>query len=124
MSVRKDRDIEKSIIMEINEDDDRSKPNDLKKILEERCSNHSDLEKLKERELDETGEGTNEILDNLGITEREEDFSKEKRVEKIEKLKEASSPRKEIKKFLRERSMSRSFVSVFLKTGFTEEFQR
>lgn len=83
--------------------------------------NRSNLEK--EREL--------EILDSLEITETEEDFpkgAKRRKEGRIEKLKEtsekASFPRKEIEKFLRERSMSRSFVNVFLKIGFTEEFQR
>lgn len=61
-------------------------------ILEERDLNRSDLERLKVRALDEACEETNEILDSLEITDREE----EEPVEKIEKSQEAPSPREKI----------------------------
>lgn len=104
------------------------------------------MEKLKEGGFDETSEETDEILKNVGITTKETretflgEISHKGRAKIIEKSKKISkglaqddseeaheetlAPREEIVKFLRERSMSQSFVNTFLKLGYTEEFRR
>lgn len=96
-----------------------------------------DLEKLKERKYDEVDEQTKEVLKNLGIGENEIEKMLGKQEENdIDKPKEEFThcgqetpeekiiPREEIKKFLQDRSMSRSFINIFLKIGFNEEFHR
>lgn len=99
----------------------------------------TDLEKLKERKYDEVDEETKKVLKNLGIGENEIEkiLGKQKENEMdIDKPKEEFThcgqetpeekiiPREEIKKFLLDRSMSRSFINTFLKIGFNEEFHR
>lgn len=102
----------------------------------------SDLEKLKERKYDEINEETKEVFAKIGIGEKEieemlrvqeemdhhcyTDKSKEEEFTHCgqETPEEKIIPREEIKKFLQDRSMSRSFINTFLKIGFNEEFQR
>lgn len=99
----------------------------------------ADLEKLKERKYDEIDEETKEILRKLEIGEKEIEKmlegnemdhhcykSKEEEFTHCgqETPEEKIIPREEIKKFLQDRSMSRSFINTFLKIGFNEEFQR
>lgn len=105
--------------------------------------NRSDLEKSIGGKFDETSEQTDEILKNVAITTKETkeaflgEIGRKERAKIIEKSKKISkrlaqddsqeetlAPREEIAKFLRERSMSQSFVNTFLKLGYTEEFRR
>lgn len=100
------------------------------------------MEKLKERKYDEINEETKEVFAKIGIGEKEieemlrvqeemdhhcyTDKSKEEEFTHCgqEIPEEKIIPREEIKKFLQDRSMSRSFINTFLKIGFNEEFQR
>lgn len=108
--------------------------------------NRSDLEILKEGKFDEISEEADEILKTVEITRKEMretflgEISHKERAKIIEKSKKISkrfaqddseeaheetlAPREEIVKFLRERSMSQSFINTFLKLGYTEEFRR
>lgn len=108
--------------------------------------NRSDLEKSKGGKFDEISEEADEILKNVEITTKETketflgEISHKERANIIEKSKKISkrlargdseeaqeetlAVREEIVKFLRERSMSQSFVNTFLKLGYTEEFRR
>lgn len=108
----------------------------------------SDLDKLEEGKFEEISEKAQGILKNLEITKEEieraliehgehkpvksqEDTKKLDEVkpkdaaEETEKaLEETLKPREKIEKFLREKSMSQSFINVFIKIGFTVEFHR
>lgn len=103
----------------------------------------TDLEKLKERKYDEINEETKKVLTNVGIGEKEieemlsiqEENKMDHQCHIIKSQEEFTQcgqetpeekiiPREEIKKFLQDRSMSRSFINTFLKIGFNEEFQR
>ncbi|XP_061940444.1 uncharacterized protein LOC133667255 [Apis cerana] len=119
-----------------------SKINELKEIFNKYSLSDSDLEKLKERKYDEINEETKEVFAKIGIGEKEieemlrvqeemdhhcyTDKSKEEEFTHCgqETPEEKIIPREEIKKFLQDRSMSRSFINTFLKIGFNEEFQR
>ncbi|CAK9834191.1 hypothetical protein ANTRET_LOCUS10754 [Anthophora retusa] len=133
--------------MELKEEKEIEKLSEVERILKEYGLNESDLEKLKEKKFDEISEQGYEILKSLSIPKEdienaliklEQDakqlISKEhkKPVEPEEQSKkldhheveETSSPSKEIETFLRERSLSRSFITTFLKVGYTEEIHR
>lgn len=102
---------------------------------------------MKEGKFDEIrGEEADEVLKNVEITTKETkeaflgEISHNERAKIIEKSKRISKrlaqddseeaqeetldAREEIVRFLRERSMSQSFINTFLKLGYTEEFRR
>ncbi|XP_017760541.1 PREDICTED: uncharacterized protein LOC108551052 [Eufriesea mexicana] len=132
--------------MESNEDERKTKLGELKTTLEKHGVSQSDLDKLEERKPEEISEEARGILKNLEITKEEieraliedkkhkpEEYKEEtlkfdeepeNAAEKTDKSEEISNPREEIEKFLREKSMSQSFINTFLKIGFTDEFHR